>query len=87
LKRVDDDNDSVLGKKNVVAKSLENMNGCQRKFLNMRIVDLWSNQTLAKVIYNVLFKYIILLIQDHADGRLYSSQIQQEIYVIIRRIE
>jgi hypothetical protein len=70
-----------------MTEPLDNMNNCQRKFLNMRIVEFWSNQASTKVIYNVLFEQIIFLNQDHADGRLYSSQIQQEIFVIIRRLE
>jgi hypothetical protein len=79
LERVDDDNDGGLAKKNIVTEPLDNMDNCQSKFLNMRVVEFWSNQASAKIIYNVLFEHVIFLDQDHVDGRLRNSQIQQEI--------
>jgi hypothetical protein len=87
LKRVHNDNDSGLAKKNVMTEPLDNMHCCQSKLLNVRIVEFQPNQASAKVINNMLLEKIILLNQDHVDGRLCSSQIQQEISVIIGRPE
>jgi hypothetical protein len=87
LERVHNDNDSGLAKKNVMTEPLDNMHCCQRKLLNMGIVEFWPNQASTQVINNMLLEQIILLNQDHVDGRLCNGQVQQEISVIIGRSE
>jgi hypothetical protein len=81
------DNDSGLAKKNVVKEPLDNMKCCQIELLNVRIVDFWLNQASAKVISNMLLENIIFLNQYHVDGCFCRSQVQQEIFVIIGRLE
>jgi len=61
LERVHNDNDSGLAKKNVVTEPLDSMNCYQRKLLNVRIVEFWTNQVSVKVINNMLLEQAILL--------------------------
>jgi hypothetical protein len=66
---------------------LDNMHCSQRKLLNMGIFEFRPNQASTQVINNMLLEQIVFLNQDHADGRLYSGQVQQEISIIIKRPE
>jgi hypothetical protein len=76
LKWIYNGNDGGFVKQDTMTEPLDNMYCCQCKFLNMRVVELWSNQASAQVINDIFFKQIILLNQDHTYGRLCTGQIQ-----------
>jgi hypothetical protein len=76
LKQIHNDNDGGLAKQDIMTEPLDSMNCCQRKFFNVEIIELWSNQASTQVINHVFFNKIILLRQDHTDGRIHSGLVQ-----------
>jgi hypothetical protein len=76
LKWIHNGNDGGLAKQDVMIEPLDSMKWCQRKFFNMGIIELRSNQASTQLINHIFLEKTILLNQDHTDGRLRSSQVQ-----------